>query len=200
MKRYLLLFCSVVLIGALIAVPAFASELLTYEAQIEDGVGDFGSRIAPGTYVVTLSINGEALPLEDDLLIVTGQEDEYFEFVFDVDGTSYFLRITLSGNDAWCEYLLDDTQVVGSVGLCRVAPPVPDNPIPDPGSGDPLSDVFGVFSPISVWIGSSFSPLIGIFWNGSSFTFLGVLAVAALALSVVLLIVFVIVRFLNFSG
>ena len=66
--------------------------------------------------------------------------------------------------------------------------------------GSPLSGIFDVFGGVGSWIVGQLGTTTSLFWNGQGLTFLGVLAVAALALAVVLLLVFVIVRFLRFRG
>lgn len=145
MRRYLVLFSCLVFCLSLFCIPAFASELQTYEAIIADGVGDFNSRILPGTYVVTLSIDSYDIALENDILVVTGEEGDYYDFWFDVEGRKYYLRIALYESSAYCEFLdSDEIQVQGSVGLCRVAPPgIPEPPVP---SGNFLEDVGNFFS------------------------------------------------------
>lgn len=65
-----------------------------------------------------------------------------------------------------------------------------------------LESVLSVFTGIGEWISSSVVALIPMFWNStdSTLTFLGVLAVAGLAFSVVFLIIGLIQNFLHFRG
>lgn len=66
---------------------------------------------------------------------------------------------------------------------------------------DVLTSVLAVFMAVAEWIGSAFTALIPIFYvAGTGLTFLGVLAVAALAFSIVFLIIGIIQRFLHFRG
>lgn len=69
-----------------------------------------------------------------------------------------------------------------------------------------LESVLDVFTGVGTWIGQAVNDMIPMFWtapSGStpgSLTFLGVLAVAGLAFSVVFLIVGLISSFLRFRG
>lgn len=71
---------------------------------------------------------------------------------------------------------------------------------------DVLSAILEVFSSVSTWFATAFQNIIPIFWTegtdttSGSLTFLGVLAVAGLSISVVFLLVGVIQRFLHFAG
>lgn len=63
-----------------------------------------------------------------------------------------------------------------------------------------LTAVLAVFMSVAEWIGSAFTALIPIFYNAETgLTFLGVLAVASLAFSVVFLLIGIIQRFLRFK-
>lgn len=64
-----------------------------------------------------------------------------------------------------------------------------------------LTAVLAVFMAVAEWIGDAFTALIPIFWAAETgLTFLGVLAVAALAFSIVFLIIGIIQRFLHFRS
>lgn len=68
-----------------------------------------------------------------------------------------------------------------------------------------IEAVLAVFDMIGNWIGGAFENLIPIFWTATeggagSLTFMGVLAVAGLAISVVLLLLNIVQRFLHFRG
>lgn len=66
---------------------------------------------------------------------------------------------------------------------------------------DVLTAVLAVFMAVAEWIGTAFTALIPIFWvSGTGLTFLGVLAVAALAFSITFLIIGIIQRFLHFRS
>lgn len=73
-------------------------------------------------------------------------------------------------------------------------------------STDIIQAVLSVFGDIGEWIISQLSLITEIFWaqsaDGSSYhlTFLGVLAVAALGISVIFLLIRVIQNFLHFRG
>lgn len=63
-----------------------------------------------------------------------------------------------------------------------------------------LADILEVFSSIATWISDAVTSLIPIFWTSEGLTFMGVLAVAGLSISVIFLIIGVIQNFLHFRG
>lgn len=73
-------------------------------------------------------------------------------------------------------------------------------PVPPPESEALTDDIFSVFGSVGSWISGAASSLVSMFWDGSDLTFVGILSVSALALSVVFLILSFIERFLRFGG
>lgn len=66
---------------------------------------------------------------------------------------------------------------------------------------DVVSDILEVFTSVAEWFASIFQVLIPMFWvPETGLTFLGFLAVAALAISVILLITNIIQNFLHFRS
>lgn len=69
-----------------------------------------------------------------------------------------------------------------------------------------LEAILAVFTSVGEWISSGVQAMIPMFWTaaetgtGGSLTFLGVLAVAGLAISVTFLLIGVIQNFLHFRG
>lgn len=68
-----------------------------------------------------------------------------------------------------------------------------------------LTAILAVFSAIGEWIPEAVDAMIPIFWTAGAegagqLTFMGVLAVAGLAFSVIFLIIGLIQRFLHFAG
>lgn len=64
-----------------------------------------------------------------------------------------------------------------------------------------IEQILAVFKTIAGWIPEAITDLIPVFWNAESgLTFMGTLAVASLAISVVFLIMGIIQRFLHFRG
>lgn len=64
-----------------------------------------------------------------------------------------------------------------------------------------LEAVLGVFTSVGEWIGTAFTNIIPIFYVAETgLTFLGVLAVAGLAVGVTLLLINIISNFLHFRG
>lgn len=68
-------------------------------------------------------------------------------------------------------------------------------------AGSVLNSILTVFDSIGEWIGTAVTSLIPMFYTAESgLTFMGVLAVAGLAFSVVFLLIGIIQRFLHFGG
>lgn len=67
---------------------------------------------------------------------------------------------------------------------------------------DIVNAIFDVFTAIGTWIVGAFTQLIPIFWNttDNTLTFMGVLAVIALGINVILLFIGIIQRFLKFRA
>ena len=64
-----------------------------------------------------------------------------------------------------------------------------------------LNAILSVFTEIGQWIGDAVNDLLPMFYQSETgLTFLGVLAVASLAFSVIFLLIGLIQRFLHFAG
>lgn len=63
-----------------------------------------------------------------------------------------------------------------------------------------LTSILSVFSSVGTWIAEAVNDLIPMFYGTDGLTFLGVLAVAGLAFSVIFLVIGVIQNFLHFRG
>lgn len=67
-----------------------------------------------------------------------------------------------------------------------------------------LQAILAVFSSVGEWIATAFTTMEPVFWTateaGGTLTFMGVLAVASLAISVAFLILGIIQRFLKFQA
>lgn len=65
-----------------------------------------------------------------------------------------------------------------------------------------LDNILGTFSEVGSWIGTIISSLVALFWSveTASLTFLGILSVAGLAFSVIMLLFSFVTRFVGFSG
>lgn len=63
-----------------------------------------------------------------------------------------------------------------------------------------LSSILAVFTSVGEWIVTAVSAMIPMFYAEGALTFLGTLAVAGLAFSVVFLLIGIVQRFLHFAG
>jgi VIT1/CCC1 family predicted Fe2+/Mn2+ transporter len=67
-------------------------------------------------------------------------------------------------------------------------------------TGTVLTAILEVFTSVGTWIAGAVEQITPMFYDEGALTFLGVLAVAGLAISVVFLIIGVIQNFLHFRG
>lgn len=63
-----------------------------------------------------------------------------------------------------------------------------------------LTQILEVFDGLGEWLSSAVQSMIGMFYSENSLTFLGVLAVAGLGISLIFLLIGVIQNFLHFRG
>lgn len=63
-----------------------------------------------------------------------------------------------------------------------------------------LDSILAVFSAVGEWITTAIGALVPMFYAEGALTFLGILAIAGLAFSVVFLLIGIIQRFLHFAG
>lgn len=63
-----------------------------------------------------------------------------------------------------------------------------------------LNDILAVFLAVAEWISEAVLSLVPMFYDENGLTFLGILSIAGLAISVAFLLIGIIQRFLNFRG
>lgn len=63
-----------------------------------------------------------------------------------------------------------------------------------------LDSILSVFTGIGDWIASAVTAITPMFYDGSSLTFLGVLAIAGLGFSTIFMVMGLITNFLNFRS
>ena len=203
MKRFLLLFCTVVLVCSLIIAPAFGAELNSARFNFSCGTAGMQySSFEPGDYDFAVYLDGMEAPVLNDVVTITSDEEVAFSFPVDGGYTVWVLFILSSSEEDVfeMEYQLNGSPVTDASGYVLITPCVAPS-VPESGTGgSPLSGIFDVFGGVGSWIVGQLGTTTSLFWNGQGLTFLGVLSVCALALAVVLLLVFVIVRFLRFRG
>lgn len=197
MKRYILLFFTLIVAASLLILPAAASEVDSlaedvYSVTIDDA-GDGSLEIPAGRYRVYVTDADEC-------------EYEIGEVV--LDASSHYCQVVASGNASF-EFCFDDGTLDiaygGSdpvfYGSVIQFIPVTSNP-PKRNETVTAVSVLDVFAGVGTWIVTSLGSVSGIFWIEATgeLTVLGVLAVAALGISVVLGLVYIIVRFLKFRS
>ncbi len=204
MKRFLLLFCTAVLVCSLMIVPAFASE--SYQIEFIDcNINSLADFVLPhSTYVATIYDASNTVRFTSEPFDFDGKTSYYS--LMDGDVLAYKLWIDLLPDDGVTvfevEHVNEDYFNVWSEDMCVVFSLTLDSPsiAPDPDPVSPIAGIFDVFGGVGSWIAGQLGTTTSLFWNGQSLTFLGVLSVCALGLAVILLLVMVIVRFLRFRG
>lgn len=203
MKRFLLLFCTVVLIGAIMIVPVLASEDVVVLgsdlcAEVPEMFsGDFVVKFYNGsdepfwvTPVFTVAAQFEAEkcynyigagPSGEDIMIcsVFQEYDGVYEFYF-------YLNFVENGDPLADYYGYSRAELV----------PV------EAGSdleASPLGSIFDVFGGVGSWTSGQLGATTSLFWTGESLTFLGVLSICAVGFALILLLVLVVSRFLRFG-
>lgn len=212
MKRFLLLFCTVVLVCSFMIVPALAAGSIYTDDVDFDGeainfpVGD----IADGSYILRLGHSERFYDLPVELIFLDGGSFRYTDIIV-IDHFENLSNISLifisypSENYSCLEGSVTGPMADGEIassglyGYFESAELIPVESEPVTG-GSPLSGIFDVFGGVGSWIVGQLGATTSFFWNGQGLTFLGVLSVCALALAVVLLLVMVVVRFLRFRG
>ena len=63
-----------------------------------------------------------------------------------------------------------------------------------------VSAITAVFTAIIEWVITAITAVVAVFWTGEALTFLGVLALLALAISIFFLLMGLIQNFLHFRG
>ena len=212
MKRFLLLFCTVVLVFSIMIVPAFASDLevitVTDPFDLESYCVQVNERFS-GDYRVLLYDSSSEPFLITPVFFIDENRATVYDFTGLLNNLSFHIEMEFSEDDGRVFFCfpfsacsadecfifseLFEISRIEFVPAAEYEPPAVDG-------GSPLSGIFDVFGGVGSWIVGQLGTTTSLFWNGQGLTFLGVLAVAALALAVVLLLVFVIVRFLRFRG
>ena len=220
MKRFLLLFCAVMLVCSIMIVPAFAAETIS-AVGFSDFMAYLPSEVPSGYYTLSLFADG------DTLHGVTFVSEPFFvgEYIGD-DVEMGFITSPVSFG------IKDDIDGVGTVDVLLVFAHFNDPDVgefncliiesgedsyftyyedgkysldltpvePEPGS--PISSVLDVFSGIGSWITGQLSAATSLFWNSAAgeLTFMGVLVVLGLAFAVIFLLIGIFQRFLRFGG
>lgn len=219
MKKILPISLILVLVLALMIVPAFADTV--YEALPNDEGGvNFPASSTPsaGIYDIEITfmdpVEQMTASLSDISLVDTGSSELRADFVFNDD--NYRLLIYPGSGGASVElYYINpepphEEMPVVSLRMTLVSPapidPEPSVPGISPEEGgitamveSVVSAIFAVFSAIGNWFVEFLPTLTAIFWTGEALTFLGVLAILGLGVSVIFLLISVIRRFLNFG-
>ncbi len=63
-----------------------------------------------------------------------------------------------------------------------------------------ISAITSVFTAVMTWLQSAITSVVAVFWTGEALTFLGVLALIALGISIFFLLVGLIQNFLHLRG
>lgn len=206
MKWLKIFFCAVMVV-AIIAVPCYATN-----------EGSYSHYIAPGTYLV------DEIP-DISMLNLAPNARLTLDFAFSSNGNSYtglyvakgasdvvfsysylpnYSAVYSSYDGGWINESYRTIDVVDGFYIDDfntyyfwVANFMRSDSVFSAGLFD---EMFGLFTFVGQWISGATDALIPIFWDGEALTFIGTLAVSALALAVSFLIIGLIQRFLKFKG
>lgn len=187
--RKLILFLTLALLVMAFTVPAFATENddIVCEMPFSSGCGSVETLVPPGTYGVKVCID-DIVVLSDTVIFT--EYPHYYTKEFNYDGVTWEVEITFTSQGVSCYF--EDPAFIEMFGYEGVVLVFTSAPEPDPVS--PSAGVLSVFTSIGAYLISGLTSLLALFWTGTSLTFLGVLAVCALAIAVILLLVLLIIR------
>ena len=192
--RKICIFVLVVFLVGVMAVPALATSIETVSVPLGDG------------HVTT---NIGLLPAGDysiDIFLEDGTELYSFDFYYEgsldiVERSSY---INYSGTDYnvffqydYGSFWFEITDLNGGRpdficnGTVVLSPYVAE-------ALSPIDGITSVFSQIGSFVAFALSSLVSIFWTGQNLTFIGVLAVCGLCIAIILLLVYLIVKYMRF--
>lgn len=212
MKKMVILLSSVVLLFSLLIIPASAAESdfsLTFE-EVQTVESEYllpaGTYVASFDFVSTNVLDWVSDPfVVPELLYQTSESVVIFregEAVYEFSMDSYEDIFTYTFYDAFG----DPTDDFSNIGSSVVVTFIPSEVGPDvPVKGDSTAvavSVFDVFAGVGSWIVTSLGSVSGLFWDAAAgnLTILGVLAISALAIGLVLSLVLIISRWLRFRG
>ena len=197
------------LIGAIIAVPAFAAEdviLLTYDLRAEV------PKAFSGDYVAKFYNGADELFWVTPVFAIEAQSE--YEKCFEFSGagpagedlsicSSFWLDDVVQFN-LYINFSDNGDMVMDRYGYSKVelVPVVGGSESGSDAEASPLGSIFDVFGGVGSWIGNQLGSTTSLFWNAStgSLTFLGVLSICAVGFALILLLVQVVSRFLRFGG
>ena len=203
MKKILLIVSVLLLVGSMLVVSCSA---VTYQFKVDEvalGFRDVSSAYGDLEATVTYLFDGDLIDLAGNVKIVkavvqnSAVDDSWTVTLYDQYGVYSFVDLpdlqsygvtVIAEGDVSYDVAIDYFEYAFSVSggsIHKVN--IMDSLLPN-------------ISSVLSWIPGIFIGLIAIFWTGSALTPLGYLAVAGLSISVILLIVYLISRFLKFRG
>lgn len=203
MKRFLIIALVVVFAVVIMAVPAFASGYFTYNGS--DGFTGTVQALPSGTYtgriyadVYSADIYEEWINLEP-FEINAWTEGQEFGF----DGIAFFTlgdrqySVELSFYSEHDNLICDVMQIEGESADCVYA--IELVPYSAPATGD-VNSVLAVFSIIGDWMILQIPIVLALFWNAeaSQLTVLGAICICALGVALVLLLLSLAKRWIQF--
>ena len=196
--RKFLVFLSVVLIVVCCALPAFADEVEREEftLHIVDGVA-IKENFVDGMYYVKVYNNNTLRADLGKVNLYYGSSYHNEVQIFGDANPPHYLDIAVTSEQGSPPTLSCSIKDVNSMFFFKDRTYVTFEPAPD---DPPTQSVFGVFTSIGDWLTESLSSLGSLFYNDSGLTFLGVLAVAGLAISVIFFLIGIIYNFVMFGG
>lgn len=212
MNKMLILLSSVVLLFSLLIIPASAAEsdfsLTFYEAQSaeSDFLLDAGTYVASFDFVSSNVSDWVSDPFEVPELFYQIPEAVAIyrdgEAVYEFSMESYEDVFIYTFYDAFDDSA-DDFSNIGTSVVVTFIPSEAGPDVPVKGESTAVAvSVFDVFAGVGSWIVTSLGSVSGLFWDAAAgnLTILGVLAISALAIGLVLGLVLIVSRWLRFRG
>ena len=186
--RKICIFVLVVLLVGVLALPAFATSIDSYTYIFSSGSYSSSSLPSAGDYVIEFYKADGTKFFSDN-----------FSYSGNFFGTTFM--IDYSGSTLFADFFIDpsapsfilDINPVKFDGYFVLIPSVSENL-------SPLGGITDVFGQIGSFVVFALGSLVSLFWTGSSLTFIGVLGVCGLAVGVILLIVYLVARYLRFRS
>lgn len=199
MKRYILLFFTLIVAASLLIIPAAAAQV-QFSGEIVNGVGSVMAEPYDGPATITL--------IFDDSQIVQFTFDVMSEYDSDImcpDDSEFGVYMVRFGpvdggfDITLCDETLSPAEIDCSFTLTFGAASDP----PVKGESPELAvSVFDVFTGVGSWLVTSLGSVSGLFWDAAAgeLTIIGVLAISALGIGLMLGLVLIISRWLRFRG
>ena len=189
--RKFLIFTVLALVVCSLAIPSFASEVDSYVITVDHGtIGSNQLRVPNGTYGVKF-VDELGFTLYSGTVEINDNSNVgfYYNYLGVTYNASIFYVADVENSYFYGDILttVKPIQPIDISGTITYSVPK--------GDVSSMGEITSVFTGIGVYLIGAFSSLGAIFWTGSSLTIVGVLSVCALAVAIVLYVIYLIRTF-----